>query len=139
MAKINSHVIAPQVEYLCHPHHRNNNRKKSQWRITEPQEVACFQLTHTQQWIVAAVGWGLHVVNNAASFLGVAQDRQLQLFIAKFVSAANSGGTQWHGYPADHRASEDRPPDDVLGAWLAGGRLPAAKLRKVQKGEPCNL
>jgi len=137
MAEPTSELIANGVTYQCHPHHRNRNPNKSQWTITETEEIGCFRLTWVSAWIVDSAGWGLHLVNGSPDYLGMAQDRHTRVFIAKFVS--NGGQAEWHGYPADHGRTSDRPHDEVIGTWLADRTLPAAKIRKIQKGEPCNL
>ena len=137
MAKVPDYEIDAEVTYLCHPDHRNGTQHKSQWRITEPEEVDSFKHTWNEGWIVGQYGWGLHLINGEVNYLGVAQDHRTRLFIAKFVNDTNHG--QWHGYPADHQSITDRPDDQIIAMWLANNTLPAAKLRKVQKGEPCNL
>lgn len=137
MNVVPKHAIADGVSYLCHPHHRQSNRKKSQWSITPPEEVACFKRTWEENWFADDTGWGLHVVNAVTAYLGIARDGVTELIIAKFVCGNQQ--SEWHGYPADHTVSSDRPADEVFRRWLAANSLPPAKIRKLQKGEPCTL
>jgi hypothetical protein len=46
----------------------------------------------------------------------------------------------WHGYPADHqRSPSDIPDEEILKAWINLGLVTPAKVRKLAKGQPCNL
>lgn len=81
--------------------------------------------------------WGLHFVNGAVDYLGVAQDHATPVFIGKFVM--DRSGT-WHGYPADHRRNQqDIPSETIQKQWLDGQVLPVPKLRKISKGQRCVL
>jgi len=137
MIAVPTYAIDAGVSYQCHPHHRNGNRNKSQWSINPPEEVACFQKTWDEDWFADDIGWGIHLVSAVANYLGIARDRTTQLIVAKFV--CKNKQSEWHGYPADHTTSADRPADEILGRWLADQSLPPAKIRKLQKGEPCSL
>lgn len=124
--------------YRPNQEHRNNNPNKSQWRIPIDAEVETFDYTYQQNWIDKNEGWGLHIVNKNPKNLGVSKDLSRRLFIAKFVSANMTG--VWHGYPADYRCNtQDIPNRNVLRNW--GDRLlfSRAKIRKILKGQPCNL
>jgi hypothetical protein len=129
--------------YIINPHHRNSNTNKSQWTISVGDEIGCFNHAKHQNWLTANKGWGLHIVNSAPNWLGVAQDQTTQLFVAKFVgnpSNSAASGTEWHGYPANYRVNnQDIPDEDILQKWLNTNILPAAKIRKLAKGQPCNL
>lgn len=123
--------------YNIHPHHRNWIPNKSQWTITEEQEEACFDTTHTNGWIESNKGWGLHLENSRAQYLGLCRSHQKQLVIAKFVE---SPADSWHGYPADHMNNiHDIPSTRILKQWIAGKQLTPAKIRKISRGQPCNL
>jgi len=137
MSTVQTYNIEPGVSYQCHPHHRNNNPRKSQWSITPPEEVACFKQTWDEDWFADDIGWGLHIVNTVINYLGVASDRTTELILAKFV--CNNPRSEWHGYPADHTQTSDRPADEIFRSWLEGNTLPPSKIRKLQKGQPCNL
>lgn len=124
--------------YVINPHHRNGNTNKSQWTISEADEIKCFDLAKNQGWVLGEKGWGLHVVGQKPTWLGVAQDHSTQLFVAKFVG--DSSGVEWHGYPADYRNNHhDIPEEGILRKWLSESGLSAAKVRKIAKGQPCNL
>jgi len=124
--------------YVINVHHRNGNIRKSQWTISEPEELSCFDNCQLKGWYEGPKGWGLHVVEEMPDWLGVAANATSQLFIAKFV--ADEQCMQWHGYPADYRRNHhDIPIDKVLRLWLVQSVLPRAKVRKIAKGQPCNL
>lgn len=123
--------------YVINEHHRNGNRAKSQWRISTDEEIMSFSESERQGWLVADKGWGLHVVSGQVSWLGVAQDHTTQVFIAKFVGG--DANTPWHGYPADYRKNNHDIPDAVvLRKWLEANAMPAAKIRKIARGQPCS-
>jgi hypothetical protein len=129
--------------YVINPHHRNGNKSKSQWTISEADEVESFSSARKQGWILDEKGWGLHMINNRPAWLGIAKDRTTQLFIAKFVGnpcTGSSSGVEWHGYPADYRNNHhDIPEEGILRKWLSESTLSPAKVRKIAKGQPCNL
>jgi hypothetical protein len=137
MTVTHNYDIANNLRYTIHPDHRNSTHEKSQWRITEDEECACFSNCHTSNWYDGHTGWGLHVVGGVVTYLGVGRDHVTEVFVAKFV--ADNDGTLWHGYPADHVRSHDRPIRQVLAIWLRDNVIPAAKVRKIGKGEPCKL
>lgn len=128
---------AYSITYLFHPHHRNNNPKKSQWEITEDAESDSFIDAWENDWVDDQEGWGLHVEDDNAVYLGVGIDRSVNLFIAKFVCKNNQD--EWHGYPADHTRNSDRPSQEVLELWLEAEFLPAAKISKITQGKRCTL
>lgn len=131
---------ACQNHYGIHLDHRNQTPQKSQWTIDEPAEIDSFCLACQSGWLVNTQGWGLHVAGagSGPDYLGLNDAGNMQLFVARFVDGNSNG--QWHGYPMDHiRRPQDRPPDTVKDSWIAGGYLPAAKVRKIAKGQPCAL
>lgn len=102
-----------------------------------PEEIACFNSAISFEWRVENKGWGLYFVNGQPSWLGISKDKD-QLFIAKFVSETEAG--PWHGYPADYRKNQhDIPSEAVLNKWIANSILSTAKIRKISRGQPCNL
>ena len=138
MAKVKSQTIASNVFYLIHPQHRaKGNPKKSCWTITEPEEVASFRFALQQGWLIATLGWGLHMVDGTPQFLGLAApDHTRKLMLAKFVDG--SSDDHWHGYPADHeRHRQDLPPVSILQNWLTNRVLTTRQIRNIQLGMPC--
>jgi hypothetical protein len=130
--------IAPGFMYQHHPHHRNGIHGKSQWRIPELDERNAFDQARNRNWLTDACGWGLHTPNGIVSYLGVDQDHGRQLFVAKFI--VSDAPAVWHGYPADHqRNPQDIPDNDVLRDWMRSRILTDAKVRKLMRGQPCNL
>lgn len=124
--------------YKINPLHRNGSTNKSQWTISENSEIQCFELARVSEWLLPRKGWGLYIVESKPEWLGVAQDHVTQVFIAKFVHDENS--SEWHGYPADYRNNQqDIPEEKILKKWLLEERLLPAKIRKIAKGQPCNL
>jgi hypothetical protein len=111
---------------------------KSQWRIPESDERNAFNQARIRAWLSDACGWGLHTPDGIVSILGVSQDHDRPLFVAKFL--ANAAPRFWHGYPADHqRNPQDIPDDRILSDWMTSGLLTSAKVRKLTRGQPCNL
>ncbi len=137
MAQVKAHEIAAQVFYLINPQHRTRNRQKSIWKINQQEEVASFTLSFNKHWHQKSLGWGLHMVNGKAQFLGVAApDHCRPLMLAKFVDGNKNN--HWHGYPADHeRHAQDRPPVAILDTWLRTRTLTGRQIRNIQAGFPC--
>jgi hypothetical protein len=129
--------IVPGVIYTIHPDHRNNTARKSQWRVTEDQEIACFNLSWRNEWIGADVGWGLHIVDNRAEYLGVGQDHLTPVFMAKFKN--DNVQPDWHGYPVDHTRNCDRPLEPILRRWMDLQFIAPEKMSKILRGKPCRL
>lgn len=138
MTTVRQTTIRTGVTYLNHPQHRNNTPQKSQWRISEQEEIEAFTQSLNENWVVGDTGWGFHLGESRLAYLGVAQNHRTPVFLAKFVDG--TGTSSWHGYPADHVVnSQDRPPVCLQRSWLSSGRLAKAKIRKLAKGQPCNL
>lgn len=138
MATVLTHQIEPGILYSHHPDHRNGTARKSQWIIPEHDERVCFSTARTRGWTSEGVGWGLHLPNARVEYLGIDDGGEYSLFIAKFVDGNKNG--QWHGYPGDpQRHAADIPSPDVLRSWLHCELLSAAKIRKIARGQPCNL
>lgn len=141
MTAQNTPAAAPS--YITHPPHRNGNPNKSQWTITPDAELACFALSGNEAWLLleVGIGWGLHLEVDGTgtanvSYLGENAARNRVLFLAKFVGTSG----QWHGYPCDPQAkAQDIPKPAILESWLAKKLLPAAKIRRILKGQPCSL
>lgn len=131
--------VLPTFSYLPHPHHRDGNRNKSQWTIVENDEVKVFNFAIASSWISGTSAWGVYLSDgNNLNYLGISKDRSRTLFLAKFVNKTNQ--TQWHGYPADHQINcQDIPAMDIQRRWLEANILSPAKIRKIAKGQPCNL
>jgi len=137
-APVLQHVIAPGYIYQHHPDHRNHTSGKSQWTITEEDERTTFDHSRTSQWLAQQHGWGLHVLAGHAAYLGDSDDGLRRLLIAKYV--ASNSPKVWHGYPADHqKRTHDIPDSKILGDWMRLNLLRPAKIRKLMRGQPCNL
>lgn len=137
MALVPTHPVQ-NTNYLIHPHHRNRNPEKSQWTVTHQEELQSFTRALAAEWTVDSFGWGVHVVNGVASYLGIAVDKTTSLIIAKFIK--DGVMNQWHGYPANHvENQQDIPPESVVNKWLNEGVLPTAKISKISKGKKCKL
>jgi hypothetical protein len=135
---IQQHVIAPGFTYQHHPDHRNRTAGKSQWTVSEADERTTFDYSRTNQWLAQHVGWGVYVLAGRATYLGVSDDGLRRLLIAKFVGS--NSPKVWHGYPADHqKTTHDIPTTKILGQWMRLNLLRAAKVRKLMRGQPCNL
>ena len=122
--------------YFIKSDHRNGgNGEKSQWLIPEPSEVNCFVTSHTRGWVLNQWAWGLHLSNGKAAVLGRSPEGD-ELFIAKFVA----GHPAWHGYPGNYRRKkQDRPPIQVLRAWLNARHIDKTDLSRIRRSMPCSL
>jgi hypothetical protein len=128
----------PKEDYQPSPLHRNNAPTKSQWTISEADERTAFETAEHKGWLIPSEGWGLHLRGDRPSYLGLAQDRARELFIAKFVGSGTP--IVWHGYPADHQLHrQDVPPELVLNKWMQLALVPPAKIRKIAKAQRCRL
>ena len=145
MVPLDQTEVAPGVYYVNHPHHRDPaQRDKSQWTISRDDERDVFRLTVTRRWYLSPTGWGLHLPNGVAAYLGHARDltdtgrEARRLFVAKFIQ--DMGNTVWHGYPADHqRHAANVPPESLLKSWAEAGFLRWSTISKVLRGKPCSL
>ena len=123
-------------EYLPNSAHRSAGSQRSQWTISIPEERTCFQKCIENLWLLQDTGWGLHFPAGFPEYLGVAEDQETSLFIARFVGKSGA----WHGYPADHQRNfQDIPDGTILSNWLGRKLLGAAKIRKITRGQPCRL
>jgi len=124
--------------YIANQQHRDGNPHKCQWTIPEDEETAVFQRAHAEGWLLPSTGWGIHIRDGQAAYVGMAVDRQRELLLAKFV--AGNAPVVWHGYPADHQMNPQDIPDElVLSKWLNSGVLSAPKLRKIGKAQRCRI
>lgn len=121
--------------------HRNGNPHKSQWIITEAEEIVCFENSRTNEWLADFEGWGLHCPGGIPIQLGTVAVSFKESFIAKFVkSRSTTPQVAWHGYPTDHQnKAQDIPNIEVLKSWLDMELMGRAKIRKISKGQPCRL
>lgn len=124
--------------YQPHPDHRNNNPNKSQWTISVAQERGSFSAADRDGWLEETTGWGVYRSGVKLEYLGRDKTKARRLFVAKFVRGRE--GEDWHGYPADHQANaSDIPSKRVRREWLDNEVLPAHKLRRLARGQPCGL
>ncbi|MDJ1503407.1 hypothetical protein [Xanthocytophaga agilis] len=129
------------VKYLIHEQHRNTSFKnrKSQWLISESDEVACFDNAYNSGWLDGSyVCWGLKIdTSNSLEVIGHATDNT-ELKIAKFVDSNNNEA--WHGYPAHYQDKpQDRPSESILSKWVVGNLISKSKMTKILRGITCNL
>jgi hypothetical protein len=73
-------------------HRASPTEHKSVWRISIPEEVACFDSAMAANWTRHAVSWGLHLAHQIALVLGENLIREVK--IGKFVS--NPPNSLWH-------------------------------------------
>lgn len=138
LAGENVNHIVGSTTYSIVLYHRNGNRDKSQWTISQTSEVQAFTHALNSNWISGESAWGVFPVVTSPTHLGLAVDRETQLVIAKFVF--NENQNYWHGYPANHIENEkDIPDESVLSKWIENSVLPVAKISKIGKGKKCNL
>lgn len=127
------------LKYSIDPQHRDDNPKKSQWRISEADEEACFLRAHREGWQEEQdTYWSYYVSNGAVDYLGVAVDRARRLIVAKFVGKGKP--LDWHGYPADHQMhQQDVPPLPIRNMWLKEGLMRPQVISKIGKQQRCRL
>jgi hypothetical protein len=83
------------VQYSPNPQHRDNNPNKSQWIITEGEEMNCFKTAYHKGWVTGSNAWGLHYIQDELTYLGIGINRCTDLFIAKFKNDISHN--TWHG------------------------------------------
>jgi hypothetical protein len=126
------------VPYIPHPQHRNRGYAalKSQWSISQHDEIECFKLASNSKWTYKDSFWGLHIGEVGPGPLGLAPSRCL-LHIAKFV---NDNIGNWHGYPVAHWLSPyDKPGESILSDWYVLGLISKPKMAKIHRGKQCAL
>ena len=134
----NEFQIRSNLIYIHKADHRNNSPRKSQWTISVRDEKTCFFRMYNLRWCEGNYGWSLHLNKGITNYLGVSVKRHRKLFLAKFVGGNNN--QLWHGYPADHILNQqDTPTMEILLAWKLAGYISLPKVRKLIKGQPCNL
>ena len=130
--------VVSNQNYTIKLDHRNKTKDKSQWIVSHHDEVAIFKDAYTRTWVSEDNAWGVFFNKGEIDYLGIAQNRVTQVFIAKFVNDVNHN--TWHGYPADHVShNQDIPHQDILNDWLVNKILPKAKISKIQQSKPCKL
>ena len=132
----------PNVFYIHKVDHRDGSFEKSQWTITELEERICFKYSLELGWNNPSyISWGLHIENEKVVYLGKSAKNEpefCQLFIAKFVDSNKN--SKWHGYPANSsQKQQDIPPESVLYDWLEKQYLRRSIIRKLLRGQKCNL
>ena len=138
MEPMQQHKIVNSTYYIHKPDHRNGTPRKSQWVISENLERLLFKTSKQKKWCDSNKGWGLYIVNGEVKYIGLAQDHKKRVFIGKFVDG--NCNQIWHGYPADHQKNtQDIPPVKLLREWSDKDILRPSKIRKLAKGQPCNL
>jgi len=138
MVAIKETKIVEGVIYIVHPDHRNKTPNKSQWTIAKNLEICCFRLSHRSNWLMGQAGWGLHLVNGRADYLGTNAKRTRKLFVARFED--RNGRQRWHGYPADPvERSRDMVPEAIANNWMIQALLRPAVISKLLRNKPCNL
>jgi hypothetical protein len=126
------------TNYLFKSDHRNGgNGKKSQWTITPPEELNCFETAHAAQWLEGSEGWGLHLNGTTPLVIGTAVGGAV-LKLAKFVD--NAQPQSWHGYPADYRTkAQDRPSTRILLLWVAASHIQKHEAIRIRTQKKCSL
>lgn len=127
--------------YYFHPHHRcRKSSKKSQWIISMPMELECFDHSLAMGWKNGAFAWGiLRSKDSSCRLIILGHNRyQERLSMAKFRDDSKCG--VWHGYPADYvRNLGDRPATPILESWRTLGYVEKHHISKIRTGKPCTL
>lgn len=127
-----------ECTYTYHPQHRDRTPTKSQWTIVKNDELQSFRLLLQNKWIADGYGWSIHLVDDGVNFLGLSSDGTSNLLVAKY--SHDNEHNDWHGYPANHIFyARDIPPSEIVLEWVSKNYMTSAKMRKILKGQPCNL
>lgn len=123
------------LTYLIVPYHRDGTMGKSQWTISENDEVDCFAESFREEWTNGESNFGLRRDgNNDLIYLGKNSFGE-DLLIAKFVS----NSSDWHGYPSDYvRNTHDIPDFSTLKEWREKKFIQKSQMLKIKQGKPCN-
>lgn len=128
-----------KIYYTINPsHRRSGNPNKSQWTITPEEEIYCFKLAVSNDWLENKIGWGIKQdqIGNLEQ-IGVSPLNE-PLKIAKFRD--DSQTNEWHGHPADYQQKQqDRPSTEILQIWRKQGIIAKHHITKIRSGKPCNL
>lgn len=135
--------------YIPNRNHHNNNPDKSQWTITEDEEISCFNLMYQSGWKDedGKYGWGLKYTSPIATQfailekIGLTQQREITK-IARFEHSDTfaDGHVEWHGYPIDYqRRRSDIPVSKVLQLWVNARLITKSQMSKIQRMQKCNL
>ena len=136
-------TVLPGITYIHKKDHRDKTPEKSQWTIFEAEERSCFVHGIKNNWNTPQkfVSWGLHFNDQGkVAYLGETASKEpesQELFFAKFIDSSENNC--WHGYPANHRKQQDRPPGKVLISWREKGYLSKKQTTNIQKGHKCKL
>jgi len=108
--------------------------KKSQWTISEWEELILFTVAKYRDWYVLSKSgkhelWSIFVQDTKRAKIG--EDTNGDLFIAKYIADANN---EWHGYPVSPKQF-DIPPQQVLEVWLQEGFIDKADKKKIIGGK----
>ena len=129
------------MPYTPNPHHRSrwHAGTKSQWVISEQDEVLSFQIANMNCWKTDNVFWGLYLVNKP-EVLGatpIVGGETQPLYVAKFVG---DDLDNWHGYPvATWIRPWDRPCINTLTSWLDNGLISRPAFAKLKRSKRCDL
>lgn len=120
--------------YQINPHHRNGAQNKSQWTISNREEVEVFGWSLENNSIADEYYWGVLFNGTVCLSLGVTPHR-LNSKIARFV--CSNFPRVWHGYPVDYvnDPQHDCPNYEVLRKWAGLGIITKAKIAKLIGGQ----
>lgn len=105
-------------------------KHKSQWSISQWQELNLFSTAHANGWFIKDKGtvWAILVSSDGLNVLGT--DSSYELFIARYT--CDQG--QWHGYPVAPK-QHDRPPSNILKTWHSSGLINNSTMNKWLQGK----
>jgi len=132
----NISINGQELTYLKVPYHRDGTVEKSQWTISENEEVDCFIESIQKKWSNGETNFGLRRnENDDLIYLGRNRFGE-DLLIAKFVNNSSN----WHGYPSDYiRNTHDIPNYSTLIDWRDRNLIRKSQMLKIKQGKPCNL
>lgn len=84
--------------------------QKSQWRISEEDEIALFIKAKNNQWFCPKK----HLWSIDDNFIIIGEDFVGSLYIAKFWEDQG----EWHGFPLSPKQHFNRPPTNAIKEWV---------------------
>lgn len=123
--------------YQVNIQHRNQNNQKSQWKISEAEELEIFVAGLLNKWCDQTKMKIWSLPKQVGSFLQIGVERQsiggsTKLYMAKFTCDHN--GT-WHGFPVSSKSVQDQPSEELMDVWYKMGLIDKSFRNKWSQGK----
>jgi len=137
------------LNYKFNKKHRDSSKHKSQWKISKQEEIEIFLNSIRNNWFKGefsdkkciltspdGIAWGIGLISDKCSVIGVSSDGTTELKACKFVE---SSPNYWHGYPANFKNRQDVPLDEILDSWRKLGFINKPLLLNIKKRRVCTI